>query len=166
MCRQARRPQAPGPRPQARGEAPVFPLRISNVINSDTPRKSFLKSPEQLAAQKTERERLEADKLAAAAGPNLPFERHLLVCSGPNCNGLKQGHAIKAKLQELIEKAGLQKRVKLNLVNCFDLCSTAPNCIVYPDGVIYAHVKTEDCEEIFSSHLQANRPVDRLKRVR
>ena len=139
---------------------------MTNPSESGPPRKSFLKSPEELAAQKAERERREVEKLAATAGPNLPFERHVLVCSGPNCNGLKQGHAIKAKLQELIEQAGLQKRVKLNLVNCFDLCSTAPNCIVYPDGVIYAHVKTEDCDELFVSHLQGNRPVDRLKRER
>ena len=118
-------------------------------MTSDPPRKSFLKAPDQIASEKAERDRQAAEKLAAETGPNLPFERHVLVCSGPNCNGIKQGHAIKAKLQELLEQSGLHKKVKLNLVNCFDLCSTAANCIVYPDGIIYSHIKTEDCGEIF-----------------
>src|SRR5882672_1910421 len=138
MCRQARNPQALGPGPLALVAISRCAPRLGFSMSYDAPRKSFLKAPEQIAAEKAERARRDAEKLAAEAGANLPFERHVLVCSGPNCNGLKQGHAIKAKLQELLEQTGLQKRVKLNLVNCFDLCATAPNCIVYPDGVIYA----------------------------
>ena len=140
------------------------------------PRKSFLKSPAEISADKSAREKFLAEKTArerprvsaAAAGAvpeaNLPFTRHVLVCSGPHCNGLKQSHAIKATLQARLEAEGMGKSVKLNMVNCFDLCSTAPNCIIYPDGIIYAHVKVEDVPEIIESHLKHNQPVERLKR--
>lgn len=143
---------------------------------ANPPRKSFLKSPDEIAADKSARDRALAEKSArerprssSAAGgavpeANLPFARHVLVCSGPHCNGLKQSHAIKATLQARLEAEGMAKTIKLNMVNCFDLCATAPNCIVYPDGVIYAHVKVEDVPEIIESHLKNNQPVERLKR--
>ena len=140
------------------------------------PRKSFLKSPEEIAADKLAREKAAAERAArerprqtgaaggASAAANLPFKRHVLVCSGPHCNGLKQSHAIKATLQAKLEAEGMANSVKLNMVNCFDLCATAPNCIVYPDGVIYAQVKVEDVPEIIESHLKNNRPIERLLR--
>ena len=131
------------------------------------PRKSFLKSPDEIAADKLARERALADKAARErprASASAGGARHVLVCSGPHCNGLKQSHAIKATLQARLEAEGMANRVKLNMVNCFDLCATAPNCIVYPDGIIYAHVKVEDVPEIIDSHLKNNRPIERLKR--
>ncbi len=132
--------------------------------------RSFLKSPEEIAADRAAREKAAAGKMAArrpSAGlspeANLPFARHVLVCSGPHCNGMKQGHAIKAALEAECKKLGVEG-VKFNAVNCFDLCSTAPNCIVYPDGVIYSHVKATDAAEIVGGHLKGNKPVARLKR--
>ena len=146
-------------------------------MNAPNPlRKSFLKSPEEIASDKIAREKSLAEKTArerprpsssaggAVAEANLPFARHVLVCSGPHCNGLKQSHAIKATLQARLEAEGMAKTIKLNMVNCFDLCASAPNCIVYPDGVIYAHVKVEDVPEIIESHLKNNQPIERLKR--
>ena len=138
------------------------------------PPRSFMKSPEEIAADKAQRDKAAAEKAARARAEraiaglspeaNIPFSRHVLVCSGPHCNGMKQGHAIKAALEAEAKKAGLEG-LKFNAVNCFDLCSSAPNTIVYPDGVIYAHVKVSDCAEIVQSHLKNNKPVVRLKRT-
>ena len=55
------------------------------------------------------------------------------------------------------------KKVRVNKAGCLDRCSDGPVLVVYPAGIWYTLVDTEDVEEIIQSHLILGRPVERLQ---
>ena len=97
-------------------------------------------------------------------------ERHLLVClnTRPAGNprgscGEKGSEALFESLRKLVRERGLASRVMVSRTGCLKHCSRGPTLAVYPDNVWYAGVKADDLLEIVASHLEAGRPVERLR---
>lgn len=93
------------------------------------------------------------------------WEKHVFVCTGgkwcPAVDG--DGLEVHARLKELVKRASLGARVRVNHAGCFDQCGYGPLIVVYPENVWYAHVKPEDVDEIVRAHLIGGVPVERLR---
>ena len=89
------------------------------------------------------------------------YRTHVLVCGGTGCTSSGSAKIID-KLNEEIEKVGLQEEVKVVKTGCFGLCALGPIMVVYPEGSFYSRVKEEDIPEIVSEHFLKGRVVKRL----
>ena len=94
-----------------------------------------------------------------------PFEKHIFVCtSGRYCPAL-DGNSLEIHkaFKELVAKAGLKGKVRVNNSGCLDQCGHGPMVVVYPDAVWYSHLSLDDVPVIVEEHLVNGRPVERLR---
>ena len=89
------------------------------------------------------------------------YRSNVLVCGGTGCTS-SNSLTIVHKLQEEIERFGLQDEVNVITTGCFGLCALGPIMVVYPEGSFYSMVKVEDIPEIVEEHLLKGRIVTRL----
>jgi (2Fe-2S) ferredoxin len=97
------------------------------------------------------------------------FEKHVFVCTNTRpdghprgcCSG-KNSNSIRDRMKELVAKAGLNKKIRINTAGCLDQCEHGVTIVVYPEAVWYGFVRMEDVEEIVNSHLLGGAPVARL----
>ena len=89
------------------------------------------------------------------------YRSNVLVCGGTGCTS-SNSLTIVHKLQEEIERLGLQDEVNVITTGCFGLCALGPIMVVYPEGSFYSMVKVEDIPEIVEEHLLKGRIVTRL----
>ena len=82
-----------------------------------------------------------------------------VCCAGSGSVAMRDYAKIKAK-QLGIHGEG---RVRINQAGCMDRCEEGPTIVVYPEGVWYTYVDTEDLDEIFEEHLLHGRIVERLR---
>jgi NADH-quinone oxidoreductase subunit F/NADP-reducing hydrogenase subunit HndC len=97
-------------------------------------------------------EEIKMEKLARA---------NVLVCGGTGCSSSGSKHIIPA-LREKLGAHDMGSEVKVVETGCHGLCEMGPLVIVYPEGVFYVHVKSEDVDEIVETHLIKGRVIDRL----
>lgn len=92
------------------------------------------------------------------------FERHVFVCTGGDWCAERDGdgRGVHARFKQVVARAGLKGRVRVNHSGCLDQCGHGPMVVVYPDAVWYWGVEPGDVEEIVREHLVAGRPVERL----
>jgi len=101
------------------------------------------------------------------------YRQHLFFCTNERPEGAERpscGHCdsdrlrayLKAKVKQLGLHQGLE-RIRVNSAGCLDRCEEGPCLVVYPEGVWYTYVDEEDLDEIFESHLQDGRVVERLR---
>jgi (2Fe-2S) ferredoxin len=93
---------------------------------------------------------------------NLPFSRHLLICTGPRCGGERHSARIRQEFRREFVRQSVPASVKETQCICFGICSYGPNVIVYPDGVVYSGVTPRDVPDIVREHLIGGRVVERL----
>ena len=98
------------------------------------------------------------------------FEKHVFVCTNTRpeghprgCCSAKDSNAIRDRMKELVAKAGLKGKVRINTAGCLDQCEHGVTIVVYPEAVWYGFVRLEDVDEIVNSHLIGNAPVERLR---
>jgi len=96
-----------------------------------------------------------------------PFRHHIFVCSQQKPEGVTSCAAagsarIFDTLNMELHKQGLDNDVQVTTCGCLGLCDHGPMMIVYPEGIWYRGVKTEDVAEIAASHFHAGKPVARL----
>ncbi|MGE5560846.1 MAG: NADH-quinone oxidoreductase subunit NuoF [Chloroflexota bacterium] len=89
------------------------------------------------------------------------YRSHVLVCAGTNCS-LKGNRAIREALVGELARAGLENEIRVVETGCFGLCDQGPTVVIYPEGVLYCRVGTDDVPEIVSEHLLKGRTVSRL----
>ena len=70
---------------------------------------------------------------------------------------------MRESFKQELEKRGLRGEVRANAAGCLDQCAFGVTVVVYPEGVWYARVKTEDVPEIVDEHIIGGRPVERLR---
>ncbi len=89
------------------------------------------------------------------------FRSHLLICGGTGCHA-SGSLAVKNALVEEIKKKGLAEEIKVVETGCNGFCAMGPVMVVYPDGIVYMQLKTEDIPELVEEHMIKGRPVPRL----
>jgi len=86
---------------------------------------------------------------------------YIMTCCGTGCTSsgsLKN----RERLEELMERDGLQDKVHLVKTGCFGLCAEGPILVVYPGNVMYTNVQPDDINEIWEAHIKNGRIVERL----
>ena len=93
------------------------------------------------------------------------FERHVFVCTSGDYCPSKDGDSkqIHKAFKELVAKAGLKGKLRINNSGCLDQCGHGPMAVVYPEGVWYSHLTLNDVPQIVDEHLVNGRPVARLR---
>lgn len=104
-----------------------------------------------------------------AAAPGY-FARHIFFCTNERTNGencCAQHGAVAAfeYCKKQVGQAGLAGpgKVRVNKAGCLDRCAGGPVAVVYPEGVWYSYVDTQDIDEIIESHLKNGQVVERLR---
>ncbi|HZE72228.1 MAG TPA: (2Fe-2S) ferredoxin domain-containing protein [Pyrinomonadaceae bacterium] len=118
------------------------------------------------------RQRLEELAPVAAA----PIRHHIFVCTGKSCSAVESATVKAAFERELLErqmlfgkeKKGKNPRGSVVLTECGSVgfCAIGTAVMVYPDGVWYAQVNSEDVAEIVEEHIINGRVVERLALLR
>jgi len=119
----------------------------------------------------------ECAKLEALAPvATAPIRHHVFVCTGKSCSGVDSADVKRAFERELLargilfgkEKKGKNPRGTVVVTECASVgfCAIGPAVMVYPDGIWYAQVGTEDVLEIVEEHLLNGRVVERLALLR
>lgn len=87
------------------------------------------------------------------------FERHLFICTNqrvegtrPSC-GEECGMALVKAFKKSIKDKGLSAKVRAQRSGCLDACEHGPSMVVYPEGVFYGRLSTDDVDAIVESHL-------------
>ncbi|MBS3888932.1 MAG: NADH-quinone oxidoreductase subunit NuoF [Firmicutes bacterium] len=99
---------------------------------------------------------------AQLGGVNLNLYRaHVLVCAGAGCVSSGCLNTMQALTDE-IAKLGLDREIKVIETGCIGTCDLGPVIVVYPEGVFYRNVTTDDAREIANEHLLKGRTIQRL----
>ena len=93
--------------------------------------------------------------------PFRPYQRHILVCTGPRC-APDTSPSVYAHLKERLKELGLHEgaaRIQRSQCHCFGICEDGPLAVVYPDGIWYHRITSEKMERIIQEHLIGGKPV-------
>jgi len=97
------------------------------------------------------------------------YEKHIFVCENRRpddhsrgCCAQKGSSEIKESLKQKIKALGLNTSVRANTAGCLDACEFGVTVVVYPEQIWYGGVTLSDVDEILSSHILNNKPVERL----
>lgn len=98
------------------------------------------------------------------------YARHIFFCVNRREDGRAccQDHGAEQARQHAkarVKAAGIAgpAGVRVNSAGCMDRCEEGPVAVVYPDGVWYTYLDTQDIDEIVDEHLVNGRVVDRLR---
>jgi (2Fe-2S) ferredoxin len=86
--------------------------------------------------------------------------KQVLVCTASHCMQ-KGANNVAGRLRIELKRRGLDRDVLVNTCDSIDLCDIGPNIVVYPEGLIYSGVTTNDLKDIIA-HLEGGDPVERL----
>lgn len=96
-----------------------------------------------------------------------PYRKHILLCTGKTCV-TKGSEDVLKRLREKIDEDGL-KGIKTSKGGCFGVCKETeekgilcPVVVVYPEGVWYEKVDTDNINKIVDEHIKSGKVVERL----
>ncbi|SEM18621.1 NADH-quinone oxidoreductase subunit F [Syntrophus gentianae] len=89
------------------------------------------------------------------------FRSHLLVCGGTGCHA-SGSIAVKEALVDELNKRNLSDEIKVVETGCNGFCAMGPIMVVYPEGIVYMNIKSEDVSELVEEHFIKGRPLERL----
>jgi (2Fe-2S) ferredoxin len=90
------------------------------------------------------------------------YERHILLCIGPDCCSEKEGAEAWAQLKKgvaALNGSGDRGRVYRTKVGCLRICEEGPVAVVYPEGTWYAGLDHAALARVIEEHLGAGREV-------
>jgi (2Fe-2S) ferredoxin len=98
------------------------------------------------------------------------YKHHIFFClnerpNGQACCATAAAQAGFDRCKQQVKAAGLAGAggVRVNKAGCLDRCAGAPVAVVYPQEVWYTFVDESDIDEIVTSHLKGDVPVERLR---
>ncbi len=96
-------------------------------------------------------------------------QKHVFVCvqnrpptHPKGCCSARGGTELLQTFAGEFDKRGLFGLLGLTSTGCLGPCEEGPNVLVYPEGILYAHVTKEDVPAIIEEHLLGNKPLERL----
>ncbi len=89
------------------------------------------------------------------------FRSHALICAGTGC---ASNHSLKVRqaLEEELKKRGLEEEVQVVITGCNGFCAVGPVMVVYPEGIFYQKLTSEDIPHLVEEHFLKGRPVEEL----
>jgi NADH:ubiquinone oxidoreductase subunit F (NADH-binding)/(2Fe-2S) ferredoxin/NAD-dependent dihydropyrimidine dehydrogenase PreA subunit len=90
------------------------------------------------------------------------YRSQILVCGGAGCISPESVDLYRT-LKSEIRKHKLNHEIEVLKVGCLGLCELGPVVIVYPEGILYNKVKTDDIAELIESHFIHNNVLERLE---
>jgi (2Fe-2S) ferredoxin len=97
------------------------------------------------------------------------YKRHVFVCINERPKGhpkgccLEKGSAeVRDLLKTELQKRGLAGVVRANNAGCLDACEHGVSMVVYPEGIWYGRVTTNDVSEIIDRTIVNGEVIQRL----
>ncbi len=105
------------------------------------------------------------------AGPEVKkLAAHVFVCTNERAPGHPRGcckekgsEKVLETFKEELKKRGLKATTRAQKAGCLDTCEWGVTVVVYPEGIWYGRVQTEDVQAIIEEHLINGKPVERLR---
>ncbi len=99
----------------------------------------------------------------------MKLKSHIFVCTNQRpeghvrgCCQSKNSEALVRAFKQELSQSGLNREVRAQKAGCLDVCEHGPAVVIYPEGVWYGNVSTQDVFEIVKSHIIQGKPVERL----
>jgi len=89
------------------------------------------------------------------------YRAHVLCCRGTSCTSGGSAEIL-ALMEREVEAQNLHDDVLVTFSGCHGLCSIGPIVVIYPEDILYCHVKPEDVSEIVEKTLKRGVLVERL----
>ena len=97
------------------------------------------------------------------------YKYHMFFCTnqrdpGEACCANHNARAMRDYAKQRSKELGLAGPggIRVNLAGCLGRCELGPVIVIYPQEVWYTYVDEDDIEEIMVSHMQNDKPVERL----
>jgi (2Fe-2S) ferredoxin len=98
------------------------------------------------------------------------YRYHVFFCvnqrdDGSACCANRGSIEMRDYAKNKVKELGMRGRgqVRVNNAGCLDRCEEGPVMVIYPEGVWYTYVDSQDVDEIIESHLKRGKVVERLK---
>jgi len=97
------------------------------------------------------------------------FARHIFVCTNERpaghpkgCCRAKGSESVRAALKAEIKRRGVSALVRANASGCLDACEYGVSMVIYPEGIWYGKVTTEDVPQIVEKTVLNGEVIERL----
>jgi (2Fe-2S) ferredoxin len=101
---------------------------------------------------------------AAAAKVGIgAYQRHVFLCTGPNCCTPEEGQAAWEALKQQIKDHNLgtgPNACYRTKVGCLRICCHGPTMVVYPEGTWYHGMKADHILRFVREHLVDGKPIE------
>jgi (2Fe-2S) ferredoxin len=90
------------------------------------------------------------------------YQRHVLLCTGPNCCTPEEGQAAWDALKQQIKQHNLgggDNACYRTKVGCLRICCHGPTMVVYPEGTWYHGMIAERVPQLVQQHLVEGKPI-------
>jgi NADH:ubiquinone oxidoreductase subunit F (NADH-binding)/(2Fe-2S) ferredoxin/Pyruvate/2-oxoacid:ferredoxin oxidoreductase delta subunit len=91
-----------------------------------------------------------------------PSYNKTIVVSSGTCGQASGSLQIIDALNEELEKKGLREAVGLEITGCHGFCELEPNVVIYPEGIFYKKLTTEDIPRVVDETIVKNKIIPSL----
>ena len=85
-----------------------------------------------------------------------------IIVSSGTCGQARGSKEVVGKLQKVVRKYKLDKKVNIRITGCHGFCQVEPIVIINPKNIFYQQVEPKDVDEIVNETIINNKVIDRL----